>query len=143
MRYIKQKALSPPLQLYGLNRHFPDGSGSMNKGRLTWIYAIRPTPLSREYSIRIIYRLESQPEVFVLEPSLKLLADGRTIPHLYSQDKEKLCLYRPKYKEWVPSDQLALTIVPWIFSWLFYFEEWLVSDEWKGGGEHPRTESAR
>ena len=22
--------------------------------------------------------------------------------------------------------------------WLFYFEEWLASDDWKGGGMHPR-----
>ena len=29
------------------------------------------------------------------------------------------------------------TIVPWTALWLFYFEEWLFSDEWKGGGEHP------
>jgi hypothetical protein len=29
------------------------------------------------------------------------------------------------------------TIVPWAILWLFYFEEWLSSDEWKGGGEHP------
>jgi hypothetical protein len=27
--------------------------------------------------------------------------------------------------------------VPWTALWLFYFEEWLVSNEWKGGGEHP------
>jgi hypothetical protein len=28
------------------------------------------------------------------------------------------------------------TIVPWTAVWLFYFEEWLTSDEWKGGGVH-------
>ena len=29
------------------------------------------------------------------------------------------------------------TIVPWTTLWLFYFEDWLSSDEWKGGGLHP------
>ncbi|PKN62640.1 MAG: hypothetical protein CVU57_23445 [Deltaproteobacteria bacterium HGW-Deltaproteobacteria-15] len=115
----------------------------MRKGFLRWEDTVRPTPLSREYFIRLIYKLGSQPEVFVLEPSLKVLAGGRTIPHLYSQEKEKLCLYMPKYREWLPCDQLATTIVPWIFSWLFYFEEWLASDEWKGGGEHPRSENEK
>ena len=56
---------------------------------------------------------------------------------LYSQKKEKLCLYRPKYREWNPTQHLAKTIVPWLYLWLFYFEEWLVSNDWKGGGEHP------
>ena len=27
--------------------------------------------------------------------------------------------------------------MPWAALWLFYFEEWLGSDDWKGGGEHP------
>jgi hypothetical protein len=31
------------------------------------------------------------------------------------------------------------TIVPWAILWLFYYEEWLVSDDWKGGGEHPHA----
>jgi len=37
------------------------------------------------------------------------------------------------------------TIVPWAVLWLFYYEEWLVSDRWKGGGEHPpeRTSGQR
>ena len=29
------------------------------------------------------------------------------------------------------------TIVPWTALWLFYFKEWLASDDWKGGGIHP------
>jgi hypothetical protein len=35
------------------------------------------------------------------------------------------------------------TIVPWVYLWLAYFEEWLWSDDWKGGGEHPATEDMR
>ncbi|MEZ5659385.1 MAG: hypothetical protein R3E83_12920 [Burkholderiaceae bacterium] len=37
---------------------------------------------------------------------------------------------------------IADTIVPWTYEWLFYFEEWLVSDEWKGGGRHPEVRDA-
>lgn len=29
------------------------------------------------------------------------------------------------------------TVVPWTALWLFYFEDWLASGEWKGGGQHP------
>ena len=36
------------------------------------------------------------------------------------------------------SDQ---TVVPWTSLWLFYFEDWLASNEWKGGGEHPPATS--
>jgi hypothetical protein len=33
--------------------------------------------------------------------------------------------------------RIDLTIVPWAMLWLFYFEEWLSSSDWKGGGVHP------
>ena len=29
------------------------------------------------------------------------------------------------------------TFVPWATTWLYYFEDWLISDEWKGSGKHP------
>ena len=35
------------------------------------------------------------------------------------------------------------TVVPWAALWLFYFEEWLVSDKWKGGGAHPPKSDRR
>jgi hypothetical protein len=32
---------------------------------------------------------------------------------------------------------IANTIVPWSVLWLFYFEDWLCTGEWSGGGVHP------
>jgi hypothetical protein len=37
--------------------------------------------------------------------------------------------------------RLDQTVVPWTSLWLFYFEDWLASNEWKGGGEHPPATS--
>jgi hypothetical protein len=34
---------------------------------------------------------------------------------------------------------LATTTVPWALLWLFYFESWLVTGAWDGGGIHPET----
>ena len=41
-----------------------------------------------------------------------------------------------EWQSWMRLDQ---TVVPWTTLWLFYFEEWLASDDWKGGGMHPET----
>jgi len=67
---------------------------------------------------------------------LHLLAEGRDLPHVYSSHPPELCLYLPGAFEWSRQDRLDLTIVPWTALWLFYFEEWLWSDDWKGGGMH-------
>lgn len=38
--------------------------------------------------------------------------------------------------------RLDHTVVPWTLLWLFYFEEWLESNDWKGGGVHPKDTEA-
>ncbi|HHA1433722.1 TPA: hypothetical protein ACOEET_002638, partial [Enterobacter hormaechei subsp. hoffmannii] len=41
---------------------------------------------------------------------------------------------------WVPQYQLSETILPWASLWLFYFEQWLHSGIWEGGGAHPNDD---
>lgn len=119
------------------------GDGTLHAGRLGWRFALRPTPLSREYTARIDYHQGQVPRVFVEDPDLTLLAGDRRLPHVYSQKPTCLCLYLPRAFEWRDWMRLDETIVPWIAIWLFYFEEWLISNEWKGGGEHPDLPRSR
>jgi hypothetical protein len=118
------------------------GTGTLHAGKLVWRYRTSPTPLSREYGVCIIYRLGDSPKVFVDQPDLSALAEGRRLPHVYEQKPTRLCLYLPRTGEWVNTMRIDQTIVPWTALWLFYFEEWLVSDLWKGGGEHPNDPKA-
>jgi hypothetical protein len=113
------------------------GSGRLRAGRLTWRYTTTPSPIGRDYQIRIDFRQGDRPQTFVEEPDLHALAGGRRIPHLYQQKPPKLCLYLPNTQEWRGWMRLDQTIVPWVALWLFYFEEWVASDDWKGGGMHP------
>ena len=113
------------------------GAGTLRPGRFVWRYKTSPTPISRLYSVRLNYRIGSSPQAVVEEPDLCCLASGRQLPHVYEQKPPQLCLYLPGVGEWEPWMRIDRTIVPWSTVWLFYFEEWLVSDEWKGGGIHP------
>lgn len=114
------------------------GSGELKRERLTWCFSIRPSPLSRCYDVRIEYRSGRPPDIFIDSPDLHRLAGGRELPHVYSDFPPKLCLYLPGAFEWSRRHRLDLTILPWTALWLFYFEEWLWSEEWKGGGMHVR-----
>lgn len=113
------------------------GAGTLHAGRLVWRYIASPTPLSRSYAVRIDYHQGDIPNVFIEEPDLIALANGRRLPHVYEQKPTRLCLYLPRAREWANGMRIDQTIVPWTALWLFYFEEWLTSDDWKGGGEHP------
>jgi hypothetical protein len=118
------------------------GQGVLGSGEFTWRFEARPSPLSRKYQLRIEFKQGDRPFVFVDGPDLIDLADGRRLPHVYEQRPTRLCLYFPKTGEWRSHMRIDQTIVPWAVLWLFYFEEWLWSDDWKGGGIHPEVGSA-
>lgn len=119
------------------------GAGSLRTGRLLWRFPATPSPLSRQYVARIEYALGHAPKVFIEAPDLVDLAAGRRLPHVYEQSPPRLCLYLPGTQEWHPALRLDQTIVPWTSLWLFYFEDWLVTDQWSGGGMHPDPTAPR
>ena len=86
------------------------------------------------------------PEMFVVSPNLHALAGSNPIPHVYRNDGTGvllLCLWWPKRREWVPQLKLTETFIPWTAEWLWYFEDWLLTGEWAGGGEHPEPARKR
>jgi len=139
-RFISaQDNLSLTQQYLLLGRDFPAGVGQLRNGCLIWRQVLQPTLVSREYSLRVRYRLNTFPQILVEEPRLKGLAGDETIPHVYRQDPAELCLFQPAREEWSARRSLSETIIPWSALWLFYFEDWLASGNWNGGGEHPKA----
>lgn len=112
------------------------GEGALDPHQLEWRFRAQPTPLSRPYQVTLVLKREGTPDVRVVDPDLRLLAGERDLPHIY-RNPDRLCLYLPGAGQWDASKRLDLTIIPWTHLWLIYFEEWLVSNDWKGGGKHP------
>lgn len=112
------------------------GTGQIIRRKLMWCTQVQPTPLARDYTVRITLEDRATPDVFVDSPLLTELAGSRDIPHVYLNPL-RLCLYLPGTEEWNASRRIDQTIIPWTYLWLFYFEDWLATDDWKGGGEHP------
>ena len=124
-------------QAFALSERFPDAKLSLARGTLTWTSELAPTALSRTYLVRIRYRLGEHPKVTVLRPTLRTrLKKG--LPHVYTGDL--LCLYEDV--DWAPTMSLAHTIVPWAAEWLMYYEIWLATDTWEGGGQWPPVGSS-
>lgn len=124
-----------------------------NDKTVQWEGTLNPTPFSREYRVVIRYTLSRPPVCIVKDPDLSVLAEGRKIPHVYQNQTgirgTQLCLYLPvvkqknKVSEWLPTMFLANTILPWASIWLLYFEFWVSSGEWNGGGvEHDVIEES-
>lgn len=141
MRGGAKRDLSLAQQLLFLRSNpIAGGTGSIKRRKLTWSTTIQPTALSRTYKARISLREGETPDVYIDDPQLREMAKGRLIPHVYTKPL-RLCLYLPGTDEWAAHKRIDQTIIPWTYLWLLYFEEWLASDEWKGGGKHPCDEA--
>ena len=141
MRFGGRKALTTTQQYINLRANpLISGTGVLRPGSFTWTFDASPFPLSRIYRVRIELAQGKAPRTFIDDPDLDLLAGGRDLPHVY-HNPTRLCLYLPRTSEWRPWMRIDQTIVPWTTLWLHYFEDWLGSGEWKGGGMHPPENS--
>lgn len=132
------------------------GLDVVSRGKRQAIWEGIVAPEKRHFRVRISYTvpfaienlsiLQVQPRVQVLNPILERhpeYEDG-PIPHIYVNQKNPslpfLCLFDPYNREWSTSDLIADTTVPWTARYLYFYEGWLLTGKWLGGGRHPSQE---
>jgi hypothetical protein len=136
----KNKRESPiEMQERYLLKYFPASrSWRPKKDLLVWEGELRPTPFSRYYIVRIKYAAGRFPTVFVVEPNRLALFPGEIqLPHVFSTVKQELCLFYPHDREWNGAMLIVNTTIRWAAEWLYFYEEWVSSGDWNGGGIHP------
>lgn len=118
---------------------YPTSHYTLKKDCLNIRLLLRPTEHSKVYTVKIIFK-GMDCKVWLLDNIKKL--DAEDFPHCYKKEKNRvqLCLLHPDKFEWSMVDWVQDTIIPWTIEWLFYYELWLCTREWYGGGEHPAGE---
>jgi hypothetical protein len=91
---------------------------------------LQPTSASRKYLVKIVYEAGRRPAAYV--GGLRTREHGERIPHTYACNRP--CLFYPAGREWRSDMRIATTIVPWLSLWLYYYEVWLATGSWVGGG---------
>lgn len=136
--YIPKKQIRLFDQMIALRAAYPSALCEIRNTTLYWFGKVRPTPLSREYKVMLTYCNSQAPEVWVMGEELQNL-EAPDFPHYFEVKPEKnmvqICLYR--YREFSRDKYLSNTIIPWTVEWLYFYEIWLSTGEWCGGGEHP------
>lgn len=135
---LKNKELPLSLQAIFLTRKYPNSTCKVSHFQLVWHGKIKPSPLSREYNVRMICDGKKGPKVIVYGENLKRLEDPN-FPHHFRINQKKhevvICLHYPI--EFDYSMRIIDTIIPWTQEWLYFYEVWLITGEWLGGGHNP------
>ena len=129
-------------QIMGLKSKYGDVTHQIQKDHrcIDAYVTLKPTENSQSYKLRISTRVDSTiVNIFPVEPFIGREINGKKVPHMYSDGS--LCLYYPDYDEWKYSDSWAETLIPWTSLWLYYYEIWLMTGEWLGGGVHETSKT--
>lgn len=137
-RFQKQPGYTLVDQQIALMQNFPEAACYIHRSTLTWKGSIRPSPLSRFYRVTITYKVGKRPLVTVSGEELQGL-DRPDFPHRFSIDRKNrsvnVCLHLPH--EFDSSQLISECIIPWAAEWLYFYEMWLATGAWYGGGKHP------
>lgn len=135
-----KKKLTLAEQFFALKQAYKDSTCFIQGHHtLIWRGQVCPSPLSNTYPVEIRYSLGSRPIVTVYGDNIKKI-DDPDFPHVFHKNKKtntvELCL---SYGDFDSSMLIADTYVPWAIEWLYYYEIWLATGEWRGGGIHPKS----
>lgn len=97
---------------------------------------VMPSAVSKSYDIKITFDKYDGVRVYVINEILKVASNRKKLPHVYSHNEQRLCLYSIAKQEWTREKLIASTIIPWTVKWLFFYEAWLIDGQWYGGGHN-------
>ncbi|MDD3415416.1 MAG: hypothetical protein PHY47_15640 [Lachnospiraceae bacterium] len=98
-----------------------------------------------KYKIRIDYYYKGIVSVYMLAPnidmsdSVEIHTYGMHFHGAYKKEIPELCLKHPKLDDWNPSILLIDSYIPWAAEWTEFYEIWLLTGVWYGGGVHPSS----
>lgn len=134
-RYNRQKPISIVVQEMRLRRQYSSLiiQCGIKNSTLTCTMRLQPSPESITYTVRILYKAERSPRVWMISPEKTATFAGEEPHHLYGHDTKghpELCVFHPQSGEWNHQMFLADAFVPWIITWLSAYEYWQVTGLW-------------
>ena len=140
-RYNTKKFISELVPLVGMS------NVEFRKTKITAIVPIRKESGRSKYTLKIVINNYGYCQVYIIEPKIKK-HNGCDPPHIYKNlsrwndydqqyEELRLCLYLPDAHEYSPRYRLIETIIAWAIKWTEFYELWLLTGEWFGGGMHP------
>lgn len=135
MNYFRKKRVTLPQHFLRMTNMFSEiiTEKSIKSNVYSLKFKIKPFENSNEYEILFFHEKNSVPKTYVINPNIYELSCGKKPPHTY-EFNEKVCRLCLNLPEELDTNEHYDYVIPWISDWLGYFEIWLITDEWYGGG---------
>lgn len=94
------------------------------------------------YTILLDHKLSYYPRIYIVTPTIdmtqsaKIHTYGTYYHSVYKRELPRICVTLPSAKEWNSSMSFEETFLPWTIEWTEFYELWLLTGEWYGGGVH-------
>lgn len=95
-----------------------------------------------KYKIRLDYYATGNPEVYIVSPAIDMSSPmeihtfGLKFHGAYNKKLPCLCLTYYDIDKWNSSVLLTESYIPWAIEWTEFYELWLLTGIWYGGGVH-------
>jgi hypothetical protein len=119
--YISGKGKTLLQQKFKIEKEFPFIECSVFKNKLTCKGKFESSFSGRIYDVEIIKIGENKPEAFIKNPRVKK-------KHIYPDGS--LCFYHIKNFRWKDHFWMTEYTIPWVSSWIYFYEIWLLTDIW-------------
>lgn len=144
-RYPKVKKITLAIQKHNIKKKFKNLIlRDYSRLDINMLLKIQPNINSKNYIIWLKYEsVQKKPKIYIelnqlYEEKIKGIPHNYGIKEIKNKQYIELCLF---YKEeWNATMNIADTIIPWTCEWLYFYEIWVITGKWYGGGKHLKKE---
>ena len=142
--HFKTKRFNAPIRSLSFSK-IPNCTFSCKRNQIVAELPIRYENGPPKYKLKIIIGTYGDYECFIISPQISY-ANGMP-PHIYFGDSKvdevnkvfkelHICLHLPGSDEYSIDAPIMETIVSWAIKWTEFYELWLLTGVWYGGGKH-------
>lgn len=142
--YFKTKKFNAPIRALSFSK-IPNCTFKCKCNKIIAELPIRYENESYKYKLKILIDNYGYYKCYIISP--KISYKNGMPPHIYFSDSKldeknkifkelRICLHLPSSNEYSVSSSIVETIVSWAIKWTEFYELWLLTGVWYGGGKH-------
>jgi hypothetical protein len=127
VKFQKTKHYNPNIQIGAMQSLYPQFKAiPKSDSEIEFVGDLSVKPELPVYTVSITYRGNLRPIAKILHPELV-----KDPPHCFPESLS-LCLYHKDNYHWTEGKLIAKDIVPWVASWIYFYEVWKQTGTWFG-----------